>query len=335
MTQIMSETPHVPATYAARDITEYMMKILTDRGYSFTTPAERENLRDVEEKPSYIALDHDTEMEAASPDKGKTDEGHAPSEVCEHGIVTNGDDMVAIRHHTFDDELRVAPEKHPVLLTKAPLNPKAIRERMTQIMPDTERGYYFTTPAERETLRDAEEKPSYIALDYDTEMKAETESSNKEKTYEGHAHCGVESLLAGKGRAVDAGGCAASTHSRVTGRSPQPKDLASRPAPAGPCARRRRRRKERGKGAEDKATGIGEKITITNAKGCLPEEQIGKVIQDAVPSADGDKETEARVDAKRAFVGYFHSLRSAPEGSGDDQLLIKQGALMHRSPRLT
>ena len=45
------------------------------------------------------------------------------------------------------------------------------------------------------------------------------------------------------------------------------------------------------------------------------------MIQDAAPSADGDKEAEARVDAKRAFVGYFHSLRSATEGSGDDQLL--------------
>ena len=40
------------------------------------------------------------------------------------------------------------------------------------------------------------------------------------------------------------------------------------------------------------------------------------MIQDAAPSADGDKEAEARVDAKRAFVGYFHSLRSATEGPG-------------------
>merc|ERR1712137_1053776 len=66
-------------------------------------------------------------------------------------------------------------------------------------------------------------------------------------------------------------------------------------------------------GAEDKGTGNSEKITITNDKGRLTEEQIEKMIKEAEQFADEDKKVKERVDAKNAFDGYIHSMRSATE----------------------
>jgi heat shock protein 5 len=72
--------------------------------------------------------------------------------------------------------------------------------------------------------------------------------------------------------------------------------------------------------AEDKGTGKSEKITITNDKGRLTEEEIDRMIKEAEENADADKAVKERIEAKNAFDGYIHSLKSAVEGSLADKM---------------
>jgi heat shock protein 5 len=72
-------------------------------------------------------------------------------------------------------------------------------------------------------------------------------------------------------------------------------------------------------GAEDKGTGNAEKITITNDKGRLTEEEIEKMIREAEEFAEEDKLAKERIDARNAFDGYIHSMKSAIEGSGENK----------------
>merc|ERR1712025_1520532 len=72
-------------------------------------------------------------------------------------------------------------------------------------------------------------------------------------------------------------------------------------------------------GAEDKGTGKSEKITITNDKGRLTEEQIEKMIKEAEQFADDDKKVRERIDAKNAFDNYMYSMMSSTEGKGESK----------------
>ncbi|KAI8878939.1 actin-related protein [Backusella circina FSU 941] len=60
----------------------------------------------------------------------------------EHGIVTDWEDMERIWQYIYTDELKTLSEEHPVLLTEAPLNPRANRDAAAQIFFET-----FNVPA--------------------------------------------------------------------------------------------------------------------------------------------------------------------------------------------
>merc|ERR1719378_1091644 len=133
----------------------------------------------------------------------------------EHGIITNWDDMEKVWHHTFNNELRISPDESPILHSEAPLNPKANREKMTQIsfevfncpamyvciqavlslsasgrttglVLDTGDGVSHTVPIyEGYALpHDIKEKLCYVALDFEQEMLTASTSSSLEKSYE-------------------------------------------------------------------------------------------------------------------------------------------------------
>lgn len=52
----------------------------------------------------------------------------------EHGIVSNWDDLELLWKNCLENELRVDPMEHPILLTEAPLNPKRNREVRTNLL---------------------------------------------------------------------------------------------------------------------------------------------------------------------------------------------------------
>ncbi|KAJ5075103.1 actin [Anaeramoeba ignava] len=58
------------------------------------------------------------------------------------GIIENWDNMEKMWHHIFYNELKIAPEEHPVLMADSPFNPRNSKDKIKQIMFET-----FNTPA--------------------------------------------------------------------------------------------------------------------------------------------------------------------------------------------
>lgn len=69
--------------------------------------------------------------------QGCTEEELVRTYPIKYGSITDWDAMEKVWNYTFHNQLHVAPEEHPVLLSDVPLNPKAYREKMAQIMFET------------------------------------------------------------------------------------------------------------------------------------------------------------------------------------------------------
>jgi heat shock protein 5 len=68
-------------------------------------------------------------------------------------------------------------------------------------------------------------------------------------------------------------------------------------------------------GAEDKGTGKAEKITITNDKGRLSQEEIERMVEEAEEFAEEDRKIKERVDARNSLETYAYNMKNTVSDS--------------------
>nr|BAA13948.1 luminal binding protein [Arabidopsis thaliana] len=73
--------------------------------------------------------------------------------------------------------------------------------------------------------------------------------------------------------------------------------------------------------AEDKASGKSEKITITNEKGRLSQEEIDRMVKEAEEFAEEDKKVKEKIDARNALETYVYNMKN--QVSDKDKLADK------------
>merc|ERR1711861_40246 len=63
-------------------------------------------------------------------------------------------------------------------------------------------------------------------------------------------------------------------------------------------------------GAEDKGTGKNEKITITNDKGRLSQDEIERMVQEAEEFQEEDKKVREKIEARNGLENYVYSMKN-------------------------
>ena len=152
-----------------RDHTEYFLKNLTERRYSFTASAVRKIACDVKDKPCYIGADFDTELKSTGMEK--------TCELPDGNIITVAPSVPVSRKFCSSHTVPIYESftlHHAILCL-------AGRDFTEYLMKNfSERGFSFSATAKNEIVRVVMETFCYMRFDYDTELKSTADFDKKQ-----------------------------------------------------------------------------------------------------------------------------------------------------------